>query len=254
VKTGVQEAVSTPAAEATAPTTRGAAAPRLSALAVAGVLGLPAGLLVGLLALTWARRDEHAFLLGAAVALIGFVLSMIAYLQVKRSDGRLAGDKLAKAGIALPVAALVAVVVTGFFVFLAAGREKDRILAKMEGQAAEMMLRDRAMAYVARLGSLGAAVTPSDLESMIAPSIRSELARTGPEEFLRVHGDEAGLAFFDLAKWPAPLRDYRYLGADVQGARAVVLLSGPGGTIRFPMVREDGEWYLGLGRVEVNAK
>ncbi|MHC4247996.1 MAG: hypothetical protein ACYS9X_02600 [Planctomycetota bacterium] len=99
--------------------------PRLSRLALAGALGLPAAgiafLLVAGLSIAFGVRDdraaEGAFLVAAAVALTGVGLSIAGRVAIRRAPDELTGLRAARLGIIVPVVTgavvLVVIVVVG---------------------------------------------------------------------------------------------------------------------------------------------
>ncbi len=98
--------------------------PRLSRLALAGALGLPAAVVVWLLlfgfAMIWAegpyvedRASAGATLVALAVMLAGLGLSIGGYVAVRRAPDELRGQKLALFGIWLPAGLLAATAAMG---------------------------------------------------------------------------------------------------------------------------------------------
>jgi HlyD family secretion protein len=121
--------------------------PRISKLAVAGALGLPAALVAGLIAAGLGMivapnipgRDDTiataAALLGLSVLLAGVTLSICGLAAICRSNGRLGGRRLAHFGIWLPPALVIG------FAALAAWRWEARLgelaaLARPDGRVA----------------------------------------------------------------------------------------------------------------------
>ncbi|MHC4247994.1 MAG: ExbD/TolR family protein [Planctomycetota bacterium] len=89
--------------------------PKLSRLAVAGALGLPAAVATFLfvmgLALVFGVIEERAagggLMMAAAVALVGVGLSIAGLVVTRREPGRFSGRRLATAGIVAPIVAAV---------------------------------------------------------------------------------------------------------------------------------------------------
>jgi predicted Ser/Thr protein kinase len=98
----------TPAAAPTASHFTGPAPERrLSMLALAGLLAVPAALLVWVLIVALGARDEYANLAAGAIAFSGLVISCVAYHSILAAPDRLHGLTLARLGAMIPVGAAV---------------------------------------------------------------------------------------------------------------------------------------------------
>ncbi len=250
--TAIVDGPAPPPAPVVPAATRAAAAapvPRLSRLAVAGAMGLPAAFGVG--ALAWAIAESVTHLetedlvcpivgatAGGVVVLLALVLSAVAWLQIGRSGGRLTGLPWAVSGVVLNGLALCCGAPAVLITTPAVERRRDAPPAPHRFVEADV----NAVALDARLVHGGRELSSAEDRAAIVRAINAVWAAMGPAFVRRTVGDRFG----GSARVARDAANYRLhaiaLEPDGRSGRAVFSTDW---TALSVAVRRDGEaWVL----------
>ena len=229
---------------------------RLSSLAVLGAMGLPVGVLVAVLVAAFSDvRDEQANLIGAAVALLGVVISFIAWRHIKAHPDRLSGLRLAKWGALGPLGAYAVAMFVSFVIFVfvvepGMQRELEEQDQAVRMEFARESLRSSLQTHLERITAMGGMAPIEDIAATIDPAARDAFLAMGDESFMRAFdAGELGLAMVDQSMLPGPLNEYQVDRMVIVGDTADVRIRRGNSYLSFSMVQSDGRWYFSLGPV-----
>ncbi len=223
---------------------------RLSSMAVAGLLCYPAAAIVGLLAVAFGAGAEQAMTLAAAVAFAGVVLCGLAWYSIRSDPHNLRGQKLAAAGVLLPVALTVlgfGLSFTWFLVNRLSGGPMDQVWADMNaheiGYEVQTLLFD--------IPQNDWTPDRERISHLVDPNRRHWLLSLGDADFAELRGREAlGIALVDPATLAAPIYQYEFTDWTFQDGETYVTMVHGLESLTFPIVQVSGNWYLGVGKVK----
>jgi len=248
---------------------------RMSRLAIAGILGLPAALVVGLITFAfgtmlapegfqkWDNVSAAAGLVGFAVCITGVVLSVCALVTIRKSEGRLRGKGLAKLGIGVPVSLGIALLIFGGLSWHLIGPQVNEMrneteqmmraeVEKRERRAAEAKINGLWLELSALLTETAGAIAPADLaDKLMEPTWREKVVNAADPKKFEEQSSIFGLKFEKESKISPDEFFGRTIikGVNVNGDRADLLLEFAGQRFSVPMQKVDSRWYFAPGPV-----
>jgi hypothetical protein len=217
-------------------------------VALLGVLGVPAAICASMLMAMAGASETAAFLGAMAVVGLGLLLSILALVLIRSGRPRYTGTGLAVTGIVLPCVVGILIVP---MLMIAPGEaleqdsigQSEQVRQDVGTDEAEIALRD----LITRLEHLVAAeATPADFLELVDPRMRSALERDATYLW---NNDAGGLATVNIESLTAPLSQHRVAKVITVGDEATMTLVHGIRALSFPLIKVDGQWYFGVGKV-----